>query len=226
MHKTNSPATQGKITYVILPDGSVDVWIRRNEQELPETEEGPAGVEADEIYFKLSSANVASKEEIEADIDFWFDKLEASEEGGIADTYSKENYRAAIRAVLSATCEQVITSGVDVELSTGTEHFSLTEKIRSTFSGNRRSWRQGKKNWNTTRTGSPASITVRPICRKSLMLRFPMYPTIQHTATVRLHGWRLAIKHRKWTLCSRRRNTRRILLRGVQGLQGNDGEIR
>ena len=128
MHKTNSPATQGKITYVILPDGSVDVWIRRNEQELPETEEGPAGVEADEIYFKLSSANVASKEEIEADIDFWFDKLEASEEGGIADTYSKENYRAAIRAVLSATCEQVITSGVDVELSTGTEHFSLTEK--------------------------------------------------------------------------------------------------
>ena len=37
---------------------------------------------------------------------------------------------------------------------------------------------------------------------KSLMLRFPMYPTIQHTATVRLHGWRLAIKHRKWTLCS------------------------
>ena len=60
MHKTNSPATQGKITYVTLPDGSVDVWIRRNERELPETEEGPAGVEADEIYFKLSSADVAS----------------------------------------------------------------------------------------------------------------------------------------------------------------------
>lgn len=127
MHKTNSPATQGKITYVTLPDGSVDVWIRRNEQELPETEEGPAGVEADEIYFKLSSADVASKEEIEADIDFWFDKLETSEEGGIADAYSKENYRAATRVVLSATCEQVITSGVDVELSVGTEHFSLTQ---------------------------------------------------------------------------------------------------
>ena len=62
MHKTNSPCNAGEITYVTLPDGSVDVWIRRNERELPETEEGPAGVEADEIYFKLSSADVASKE--------------------------------------------------------------------------------------------------------------------------------------------------------------------
>ena len=88
MHKTNSPATQGKITYVTLPDGSVDVWIRRNERELPETEEGPAGDEADEIYFKLSSGDGAAKEEIEAEIDFWFDKLENSEEGGIAGAYS------------------------------------------------------------------------------------------------------------------------------------------
>lgn len=155
MHKTNSPATQGKITYVILPDGSVDVWIRRNEQELPETEEGPAGVEADEIYFKLSSANVASKEEIEADIDFWFDKLEASEEGGIADTYSKENYRAAIREVLSATCEQVITSGVDVELSTGTEHFSLTEKDQINLFGKQAQLAAGEEKLEYHQDGQP-----------------------------------------------------------------------
>ena len=81
MHKTNSPATQGKITYVELPDGTVDVWIRKNEQELPDTDEGPAGFEADEIYFKLSSTEIASSDEIEGDIDFWFEKLEGEKEG-------------------------------------------------------------------------------------------------------------------------------------------------
>lgn len=127
MHKTNSPTTQGRITYVELPDGSVDVWIRKNEQKLPDTEEGPAGFEADEIYFKLSSADVASKEEIETDIDFWFENLESMQEGEISDFLSKENYRTKIRAALSAACEQTIVSGVDVELSVGTEHFSLTQ---------------------------------------------------------------------------------------------------
>ena len=31
MHKTNSPESQGNITYAVLPDGSADVWIRKNE---------------------------------------------------------------------------------------------------------------------------------------------------------------------------------------------------
>lgn len=127
MHKTNSPSTQGKITYVELPDGTVDVWIRKNEQKLPDTDEGAAGFEADEIYFKLSSAEVASSDEIEGDIDFWFEKLEGEKEGECADFLAKENYRAKTRAALSAACEQTIVSGVDVELSTGTEHFSLTQ---------------------------------------------------------------------------------------------------
>ena len=129
MHKTNSPTTQGRITYVELLDGSVDVWIRKNEQKLPDTEEGPVGFEADEIYFKLSSADVASKEEIETDIDFWFENLESMQEGEISDFLSKENYRTKIRAALSAACEQTIVSGVDVELSVGTEHFSLTQNV-------------------------------------------------------------------------------------------------
>lgn len=29
MHKTNSPESQGNITYAVLPDGSADVWIVR-----------------------------------------------------------------------------------------------------------------------------------------------------------------------------------------------------
>lgn len=127
MHKTNSPVPQGRITYVALPDGSVDVWIRNNEQQLPETEEGPGGYEADEIYFRLSSSDVVPKTEIEADADFWFEKLSEFEEGGLADHLSKAEYRKRIRAELSASCEQIIYAGVDVELSEGTEHFSLTQ---------------------------------------------------------------------------------------------------
>lgn len=49
MHKTNSPESQGNITYAVLPDGSADVWIRKNEVQLPEKDEGPQGMEADEI---------------------------------------------------------------------------------------------------------------------------------------------------------------------------------
>ena len=41
MHKTNSPESQGNITYAVLPDGSADVWIRKNEVQLPEKDEGP-----------------------------------------------------------------------------------------------------------------------------------------------------------------------------------------
>lgn len=80
MHKTNSPESQGNITYAVLPDGSADVWIRKNEVQLPEKDEGPQGIEADEIYFKVS-AGVVPKEEIVADLDFWFDQLKDKEEG-------------------------------------------------------------------------------------------------------------------------------------------------
>ena len=65
MHKTNCPVSQGKITYATLPDGTADVWIRKNETQLPESEEGPQGVEADEIYFKVT-VDTVTKEEIVA----------------------------------------------------------------------------------------------------------------------------------------------------------------
>jgi hypothetical protein len=87
MHKTNCPVSQGKITYATLPDGTADVWIRKNETQLPESEEGPQGVEADEIYFKVT-VDTVTKEEISADIDFWFDQLKEKEEGLNADYLS------------------------------------------------------------------------------------------------------------------------------------------
>ena len=129
MHKTNSPDLQDKLTYAVLPDGSVDLWIRANKVKLPvlpDGEMGPSGYEYDEVYCRLSSSKVASKTEILADVDFWFESLKDMKEGTNADFLAKNNFRAKVRAELSAVCQNTIYEGVDVELSTGTEHFSLT----------------------------------------------------------------------------------------------------
>ena len=124
MHKTNSPESQGNITYAVLPDGSADVWIRKNEVQLPEKDEGPQGMEADEIYFKVS-AGVVPKEEIVADLDFWFDQLKDKEEGCNADYLSVETYRAEKKKEISQICQSTVFAGVDISISSGTEHFSL-----------------------------------------------------------------------------------------------------
>lgn len=135
MHKVNSPDKQEKITYVILQDESADVWIRKNETKLPEMEEGPAGYEYDEVYCRIRSAKNVSKEEIVADADFWFENLKELEEGVEADFLSKEHYRSVTRSSLSAACEHAIYEGVDVELSNGVEHFSLTATDQTNLFG-------------------------------------------------------------------------------------------
>lgn len=127
MHKTNCPVSQGKITYATLPDGTADVWIRKNETQLPESEEGPQGVEADEIYFKVTVSTV-TKEEISADIDFWFDQLKEKEEGLNADYLSIETYRANKKKEISQICQSTVFAGVDISISSGTEHFSLKDE--------------------------------------------------------------------------------------------------
>lgn len=128
MHKSLSPVSQESITYAKLPDGTVDVWIRANEVRLPELaegEEGVSGYECDEVFCRLSTSDV-TKEEIAEDIDFWFKSLKDMEDGCMADHLGKERFKAEIRAKLSEACQNTIYDGVDVELSTGIEHFSLT----------------------------------------------------------------------------------------------------
>ena len=127
MHKTNSPESQGNITYAVLPDGSADVWIRKNEVQLPEKDEGPQGMEADEIYFKVS-AGVVPKEEIVADLDFWFDQLKDKEEGCNADYLSIETYRAEKKKEISQICQSTVFAGTDIDISSGKEHFSLKDE--------------------------------------------------------------------------------------------------
>lgn len=80
---------------------------RKNEVQLPEKDEGPQGMEADEIYFKVS-AGVVPKEEIVADLDFWFDQLKDKEEGCNADYLSIETYRAEKKKEISQICQSTV----------------------------------------------------------------------------------------------------------------------
>ena len=125
MHKVNSPVQMEPVVYKVNTSGIADVWLRKNQTELPEMEEGPGGFEADEIYFKTGNA---SKEEILADFDFWWEHLSNVEEGQLINYLAVDYYRDAKRVEISKACEQSIYNGVDVELSGGSEHFSLTEK--------------------------------------------------------------------------------------------------
>ena len=135
MHKTISPVAQEKITYAVLPDGMADVWIRKNEKKLPENEDGPQGVEADEIYFKVTAAAV-SEEEITADMDFWFEQLKDKEEGCNADHLAVEVFRKNKKEELSQICQATIYAGVDIEISSGKEHFSLKYDDQVNLFGN------------------------------------------------------------------------------------------
>ena len=46
----------------------------------------------------------------------------------LVDDYDLEQIRTLKKNEISETCEQTIYNGIDVEMSTGTQHFSLTEK--------------------------------------------------------------------------------------------------
>lgn len=154
MHKTNCPVSQGKITYATLPNGTVDVWIRKNETQLPESEEGPQGVEADEIYFKVTVSTV-TKEEISADIDFWFDQLKEKEEGLNADYLSIETYRANKKKEISQICQSTVFAGVDISISSGTEHFSLKDEDQLNLFGKQAQLTAGIKKLEYHEDGNP-----------------------------------------------------------------------
>lgn len=115
------------ILYKVKPDGIADVWLRANQTRVPETEEKPESYEADEVFFRVNAATI-SEEEIKCDFDFWFEQLKTEEDGASADKLSIANFAMNKKEELSKACEETIFSGIDVELSTGTEHFSLTEK--------------------------------------------------------------------------------------------------
>ena len=129
MHKVNSPTEIDAVEYKVGSDGKANVWIRKNQETVTtENEEGEEQVsyEADEVYCIVDPEKVTAAE-IEADSDFWFETLSDAADRMDATFLCASQFRALKKKELSAACHASITAGVDVELSGGTEHFSLEE---------------------------------------------------------------------------------------------------
>lgn len=125
MHKVNSPERMQDLTFKTGTDGVSHAWLRKNQIELPEKEDGPAGFEADEVYITTEEL---IEEDIYDDFDFIFRTMSSYPDGSNADHLSPDRFKAEKRAEISSACERSIYNGIDVELSGGSEHFSLTEK--------------------------------------------------------------------------------------------------
>ncbi|MCD7820866.1 MAG: hypothetical protein LUG64_01460 [Clostridiales bacterium] len=104
------------IQYMPLPDGSADVWLRRN---ITQVDDGDTwGWEAEETYIRTD----LTRDEVAANFDALFNGTYDPE----APT-TLEGIRADKIAEMSADCEAQITDGVDVTLSDGeSHHYSLT----------------------------------------------------------------------------------------------------
>ena len=133
MHKVNSAEELARVLYKVQADAKAHVWVRGEGTQREETEEGPGGWDADETYFYVTAENV-SMAEIEADVDFWLEKM-GEAEGECGDGYGVEAYRQAVRRRNSEICAETIVAGTDVELSDGVEHFSLTQNDQTNLIG-------------------------------------------------------------------------------------------
>lgn len=131
MKSVNCPVEMQEVLYKVNSSGIADVWIRKNQRQVPvpceNSLENQVAYEADEIYFQVDPELVSEKE-IKNDSDFWFGQLKDREDGVLANHLSITKYRAYKRDEISQTCEKTIRAGIDVELSGGIEHFSLTDK--------------------------------------------------------------------------------------------------
>ena len=117
------------VEYKVGTNGVANVWIRKNQEEIStEDESGPEQIsyQADEVFCTVDPAQVTAAE-IVADSDFWFDTLKDAADGTDASFLSIEAFRGLKKKEVSAACHASIIAGVDVDLSIGTEHFSLAE---------------------------------------------------------------------------------------------------
>lgn len=120
-----------KLVYSVRPDGIADVWLRKNmeEQDMESDKKGNMQKQytADEVYFIIESTCL-SGDEIESDFDYWYEKGSKLGHDKLANQYSLSAIRMAKLLEVSDDCEEIIYKGVDVTLSDGVHHFSLTEK--------------------------------------------------------------------------------------------------
>ena len=108
----------------------------------------------DEVYFAVTGEK-ASKESIAEDFDYWYNKGEEITQGELADKYSLEELRMQAYSNASEACEKTIYAGIDVEISTGTEHFSLTEKDQLNLFGKKMQLLAGEEKLEYHEDGQP-----------------------------------------------------------------------
>lgn len=159
MHKVNSSEKMQGILYKVNSFGMADVWLRKNQEKVIhdvtiEDKIHLVDYEADEVYFQVTP-ELVSEEEITVDADFWFEQLKESEKGCNADYLSISEFKSAKREEISKACENVIYAGIDVELSSGTEHFSLTEKDQINLFGKQAQLVAGAEKLEYHQDGNP-----------------------------------------------------------------------
>lgn len=73
----------------------------------------------------------------------------------LVDDYDLEQIRTLKKTEISESCEQTIYNGIDVEMSTGTQHFSLTEKDQINIFGLQATIQSGAKQIEYHSDGNP-----------------------------------------------------------------------
>lgn len=73
----------------------------------------------------------------------------------LVDDYDLEQIRTLKKSEISDSCEQTIYNGIDVEMSTGTQHFSLTEKDQINIFGLQATIQSGAKQIEYHSDGNP-----------------------------------------------------------------------
>ena len=143
--------------YYLRSSGVADVYLRKNIQKQDMEDSGQHNTTqytADEVYFAVTGEK-ASKESIEKDFDYWYNKGEEIAQGELADRYSLEELRMQAYSNASEACEKTIYAGIDVEISTGTEHFSLTEKDQINLFGKKMQLLAGEEKLEYHEDGQP-----------------------------------------------------------------------
>ena len=73
----------------------------------------------------------------------------------LVEDYDLEQIRTLKKSEISDSCEQTIYNGIDVEMSTGTQHFSLTEKDQINIFGLQATIQSGAKQIEYHSDGNP-----------------------------------------------------------------------
>lgn len=109
---------------------------------------------ANQVYFQINS-EIATKDDIVNNFDYWWEKGENLKVGELADNFGILPFKELKLKEVSTACENTIYTGIDVELSTGTEHFSLTEKDQINLFGKKMQLLAGAEKLEYHEDGQP-----------------------------------------------------------------------